>query len=189
MPQSLRLRLVPVLVMAAVALLPVVQHDWKLHSAQNSGRAAALASSQRPAAMVSGTPNRIVVPAAGIDLSVVKGSIAPNGLWTVAATQANYAGTTANPSTHEGRPLIYGHATSQVFGPLLDLKAGAIAYVYTQNGHLFTYRYTGESHDVVPSDTSIFKELSRGTGLVLMTCDGQWYQYRHLMSFDLEKAI
>lgn len=183
---SLKARLAPLLVLAAVLTIPYVQHTWKLHSVAATAHAAEL----RPAVHqeVSGQPVRIVVPSAAIDLPVVHGTQnKTTQVWSVSPSAANYAATTAQPNNQGGQTLIYAHATDNLFGPLLSLRPGAEALVYTANRHVLTYRYR-ESRDVTPHQTGIFADLKHGTGLVLMTCDGSVSQYRRLLAFNLVQA-
>jgi LPXTG-site transpeptidase (sortase) family protein len=184
--RSLRLRLVPLIVLAAILAIPIVRHDLKLHGLAANAQAAAA----RPAssAAISGRPVRIVVPAAAIDLPVVAGSQdARTKVWSVSDSAANYATNTAPANNRLGQTLIYGHAKSTIFGPLLNLKTGSEAIVYTANHHIFTYRYVS-SRNVTPDRGDIFQTMRRRQGLVLMTCDGNQFQYRRLMTFRLEKA-
>lgn len=187
---SLKVRLIPIYAALALMLVPLGQQiaaNWQVQMHAEA------AQHQLPAAVtqpqtVSGLPVRIVVPAADIDLPVVKGSYSkPAHAWSVAPTMANYATNTAPVNNKKGQTLIYGHNNSHVFGPLLNLKPRDIAYVYTDNKHIFEYRYTG-SADISPDRTDIFKQMSAaGPGLKLITCDGAYFQFRHLMSFELIK--
>lgn len=184
--RTLRWRLVPLAVLAAVLAVPLIEHAWRLYSL---GREVQAISANAPAHHpVSGTPVRIVVPAAAIDLPVVAGVQDTNThTWTVASKQANYATDTAPANNSQGQTFIYGHNNRDVFKPLLGLKPGDQAQVYTANHHVFTYAFTG-AYDVTPDEGSIFQAMKRGTGLVLMTCDGNRFQYRHLMRFRLVSA-
>jgi LPXTG-site transpeptidase (sortase) family protein len=106
----------------------------------------------------------------------------------VASGVANYATETALINNFLGQSLIYGHSTHAVFGKLLDIKPGAEVFVYTSNGRLFEYKYSG-SQDVSPRQTEIVADMLKSpAGLKLITCDGPYFQYRRLMSFELIKA-
>lgn len=184
--RTLRRRLVPLAVLAAVLAIPLTEHAWQLYTAGQAAQAADLRAPARQ--YISGTPVRIVVPAAAINLAVVPGTQDPKiGVWPVAAKQANYATSTAPVNNRQGQTFIYGHNNHLVFKSLLGLKPNDKALVYTQNGHVFTYLFTG-AHDVTPDQSSIFKTMQQGTGLVLMTCDGNRFEYRHLMQFRLVAA-
>jgi len=136
-----------------------------------------------------GIPSRIVVPSLSIDLPVVSQSYSSaSKTWPVSPTEANYASNTAPVNNSKGQTLIYGHSTRSIFGPLLNLKDNDIAYIYTSNGHVFKYAYTG-SQDVTPYKLSIFQDMAGApAGLKMITCDGPYFQYRRLMSFKLLQA-
>ena len=140
------------------------------------------------AQQVSGVPTRIIIPDVGIDVSVVPGNYnVTSAVWSVANYQANYATNTALSNNYQGKTLIYGHWTQQVFGPTKNLKAGNEAYVYTENGHLFKYVFVSSSV-VSPSDIHVISQLSGKPGLVLLTCQGFHAQERRLMYFRVEQA-
>lgn len=142
-------------------------------------------SSPETVPAVKGTPTRIVVASLAIDLSVRVGSydLATNN-WTTGPTSAYFADSSLPVNDSNGRTLIYGHAQSQVFGRLPEITPDTEALVYTDNGYVFHYRYKS-THDVVPSDTSVFTEDGPPT-LVLQTCTGNWDAYRALFSFKFE---
>jgi LPXTG-site transpeptidase (sortase) family protein len=188
MTAELKRRLIPVYVIAAVLSLPLLQHAWRLHQIDQNSKAAAVELASPSTKPVQGTPSRILVPEAGIDLPVVPGSQNQSTkIWSVSSKDANYATNTAPANNTEGQTLIYGHNNHKVFGSLLGLKPGAAAYVYTQNGHVFEYKYKA-SRDLTPNRSDLFHELETGKGLVLMTCDGPKFEYRHVMSFELLRA-
>lgn len=188
---ALKWRLFPLLAAAVIICIPFIEGALTRHHISNIAHAAQthLDKNQGPA-VISGIPIRIVVPSLAIDLPVVSQSYSTvTKTWPVAPTSANYASETAPINNQHGQSLIYGHAIHTVFYPLLDLKPGDIAYVYTANGHIFKYAYTG-SHDVTPSATVIIKAMANAAtpGLNLITCDGSYFQYRHVMAFKLLQA-
>lgn len=187
---SLKVRLIPIYAALALMLVPLGQQiaaNWQvqMHAEAAQHQLPAVATLPKT---VSGLPVRIVVPAADIDLPVVKGAYSKSAnAWSVAPTVANYAANTAPINNKKGQTLIYGHNNSHVFGPLLNLKPGDIAYVYTDSKHIFEYRYTGFA-DISPSSTDIFQQMSAAApGLKLITCDGAYFQFRHFMNFALIK--
>jgi LPXTG-site transpeptidase (sortase) family protein len=106
----------------------------------------------------------------------------------VAEGAANYASETAPNNTTKGQTFIFGHNNRSVFGPLLNLKTGDEVYVYTTNGHVFKYSYDG-AQDVSPRQVKLISDMAKApAGLVMMTCDGPYFQYRHLMSFKIIQA-
>jgi len=129
-----------------------------------------------------------VVPDAAIDLKIVKGYYSKaNKTWSVSPTLANYAVNTAEANNQHSQTLIYGHNNRKVFGPLLKLAPGAEVLVYTDNGHIFRYEFKGANN--ISPNTNIFQQMAEaGPGLKLITCDGVYFQYRHIMSFDLVQS-
>jgi LPXTG-site transpeptidase (sortase) family protein len=143
---------------------------------------ASLATRVVPA--VSGTPVRIVIPKLSLDLPVDVGSYDPKkGDWTISDTKAYYADVSVPVNDSNGATFIYGHARPAVFGPLLSMQPDTIAYVYTDNGHVFKYAYKS-TRQVRPSDMSGFN-ANGPPRLVLQTCIGPWDAYRALYSFSL----
>lgn len=136
---------------------------------------------------IAGKPVRIEVPAAGINLTVVDGNFdTKTGEWTLSNDKAHFALPTEVVNNKSGNTLIYGHNTKQVFGPLLKLDVGAEAKVFTDNGHIFTYKLVaGEKVD--PSNTAIFA-YKGAPRLTLQTCTGVWSEARQFLYFELVSA-
>jgi LPXTG-site transpeptidase (sortase) family protein len=187
MSKAGRLRLVMLVVAAALVLTGPINNQLDKKRAIAKARAAdTVLSSSRPAEL-KGQPVRILIPSAGVDLPVVKG-VMSDGKWTVSPVYANWASTTAPINNRKAQSLIYGHNNKAVFGPLLNLGVGDLAYIYTDNSHIFKYRFTG-SQDISPQKQEIFADMANsGPGLKLITCEGAYFQYRHLMNFSLVKA-
>lgn len=138
---------------------------------------------------ISGKPVRLVIPRIGTDVKVQDGYyVASQHAWTVSSDTANYATNTSPINNKTGKTLIYGHWFNNVLGKTRDLKPNDIAYIYTDNGHIFKYRYEDKTV-IQPTDIWIFNNLGGKPGLKLMTCEGTWAQHRRLMSFKLEKAV
>ena len=133
--------------------------------------------------VISGQPNRIIVPSLAINLSVLDGAYnSGNGTWTLSGGAAHYALPSTLPNNTSGNTLIYGHNNKQVFSTLRKVAAGAEAYIETQNGYRFVYKFTN-SEAVKPSDTSIF--LYKGAPrLTMQTCSGVYMQNRQLYYFE-----
>jgi LPXTG-site transpeptidase (sortase) family protein len=187
---AIKWRLLPLVIAAAVLCIPIVGSYLSHQQAQKSANAAELRLSKNSdKRAIQGTPNRILVPRLAIDLPVVGQSYSNvTKTWPVATNEANYAKETALVNNTKGESLIYGHDTHNVFGPLTGLKAGDLVYVYTENGHIFKYSYTG-AQDVTPNKISIIDDMAKASaGLKLITCSGDYFQYRHLMSLKLVQA-
>lgn len=135
---------------------------------------------------ISGTPTRIQIPSLGLDLAIETGSYNPEtGDWMLGTEKAYYANTSVPANDNNGVTLLYGHAQTQIFANLVNLKQGAQATVYTDNGRVFYYRYHSVKN-VEPTDTSVFR-IDGAPTLVLQTCTGAWDAYRAMYSFDFMK--
>jgi len=188
---ALKWRLLPLLAAAIILCIPLAENAWSHRQISQAAQAAQLKLAAVPkTAKLQGAPNRILIPSLNIDLPVVSQSYSPAlKSWPVSASTANYATETALINNFHGQSLIYGHDTRSVFEPLLGLKANAIVYVYTANGHVFKYTYSG-AQDVSPRQTDIVADMAKQpAGLNLITCDGAYFQYRHVMNFKLVKAV
>lgn len=130
-----------------------------------------------------GKPVRIVVPSVNVDLNVADGLYnQKTGKWTLSNDKAHYAMITPFANNIEGNTFIYGHNRRSVFAPLLKLKVGEKAYVYTDNKKVFEYTLRSYK-DVDPTDASLFAYEGKPI-LTLQTCSGTWYQDRRLFTFD-----
>ncbi len=137
-----------------------------------------------------GTPTRIVIPSLAIDLPVTAGRFdEKQHTWRVDDKIVDFIPATAPLSNTQGSMFLYGHNARDVLGKTNDLKTGAEVYIYTDNGHVFSYVF--ESAIVVkPSDTSVLNGLNLGNpGFKLMTCVGLWDQDRRIMTFALTNAV
>lgn len=185
--KALKWRLLPLAVAAIILCIPVAEGYWNRHQINSAASAAQAKLNQPPKrSHIQGSPNRILVPSLAIDLPVVSQSYSPAlKTWPVAVSTANYAAETALINNTKGQSLIYGHDNRAVFGLLLSMQPGTIVYVYTNNGHIFKYSYVGYK-DVAPQQVSIIADMANApVGLNLITCTGNYFQYRHLMSLKL----
>ncbi len=137
--------------------------------------------------IISGKPIRITVPRLGIDLQVVDGIYnESDGSWTLSEGQAFYALLTPLVNDFQGNTLIYGHNNKLVFSKLSEIAPGDEARVYTDNGHIFLYKFE-TAQDVQPDDVKVF-EYRGNPKLTLQTCSGDWYQFRQLFEFSLVRV-
>lgn len=187
---ALKWRLLPLLAAAAIICVPIAETAISRHRIGDTADAAQKQLDTKPAKVnIEGLPNRIVVPALAIDLPVVSQTYSKAlKSWPVDPSRANYAVETALINNAKGQSLIYGHDNRAVFGPLLTMPPGTLVYVYTANGHIFKYSYTGFK-DVSPEQVNLVSEMKTApVGLDLITCTGAYFQYRHLMSLKLVQA-
>lgn len=138
---------------------------------------------------ISGKPVSIHVPRLGIELAIVDGAYdRATDSWTLTDDKAQFATMTDQPNDHSGNTFIYGHNTDQVFARLSGLISGDIVEVKTDNGHTFSYVYSGEQ-SVLPTNTSVLSDTPATPRLTLMTCEGWLSQTRRIMYFDFKEVI
>lgn len=190
----LKWRLLPlviaVIILVLALLVPLAGNLFTHQRISNAAQAAqSTIQKNQTVSKLQGVPSRVLIPSLNIDLPVVRQSYSKAiKSWPVEPGVANYAVETPLINNSHGASLIYGHATQTVFGRLLDLAPAADVYVYTANGHIFKYSYTG-SQDITPQQTQIVAQMAAApAGLRMITCDGDYFQYRHLMSFKLLQA-
>lgn len=186
------IRILPAyLMVVGLFALPVWQREQANAQALESAKLAqSRLRDSKPAEVkfIEGKPAQIVLPRLGIDLPVIRGGYNIGATeWSVAGLVANYAENTAYANNKQDKTLIYGHWTPKVFGNTKNLKPGDIAYVYTENNHIFKYIFIN-NRSVAPTEVQVFDEFKGKPGLVLMTCDGSWAQDRRLMYFELKEA-
>lgn len=140
--------------------------------------------------VIQGTPVRMVIERLGIDLTVVRGEYdSANQTWSVKDGAGNFASNTYPMNDDKGVTLIYGHNNIYTLGKTKKLEVGDKLLVTTDNGHIFSYVFTGDTV-VSPTDTTLFGELdTEEPVLKLMTCSGKWFESRRLMTFKLEGAV
>lgn len=143
--------------------------------------------------IVSGKPVRIVIKEAdnglNIDLPVVDGVYdEQSASWSLSEQSAHYALVSVPANDTAGNTFIYGHSSKYVFGYLLAIheNAGATAQVYTANGHVFSYSYSG-SAQLDPGNTSVFSDKGPPR-LTVQTCSGNFYEYRQMFYFTFQKV-
>ena len=143
--------------------------------------------SSAPAMPISGKPVRIQIPSLAIDLPITDGSYnARTKKWTLTTNKVQYAVNTPLANNQSGSTFLYGHNRREVFRSLLKIKLGAEATITADNGHTFTYKFTG-ALVTTPSDTSLFNYQGPPI-LTVQTCSGAFYQDRQLFTFALVQA-
>lgn len=140
---------------------------------------------------VAGSPQRIIISRASIDLPIQEGTYdSKTAEWTISDSSANYATNTFRPNTERGTTLLYGHDLPHIFSNIRQLKKGDEVSIHTDNNYAFIYRYKPEAtRTIQPDNTSLFSDLNtEKPRLILLTCEGVWSQTRLLMEFELMKA-
>lgn len=176
------------LLVGALAIAFWTQYSHTLQIKHASAAAAVAVQGTTSKKTIQGKPVRILIPALAIDLPIVDGVYDSTAQeWSVSNVAANYATNTPQINNVGGRTLIYGHAVNDIFGKLQNVKKGDVAYVYTDNNHIFMYKFTS-SEIVTPQDTSVFDHLKGSAGIYVMTCDGTWSSERRIALFNLENS-
>lgn len=135
--------------------------------------------------IISGKPVRLVVPSVGIDIEVIDGKYnESNGQWSLSKDRAHFALITTVANNIQGNTFIYGHYNKHVFLNLHKIKDDQKAYLYTDNDHVFSYRF--KNHVTVgPTDTGVF-DYRGAPILTIQTCTGTWYEKRQIFTFTFE---
>lgn len=139
---------------------------------------------------VSGRPVRIVIPNSGIDLPVDEGFYnSADGSWTLSGYHAQFAMISTLANNRAGETFIYGHNNNYVFGALRHVTpaAGALALLYTDNGHIFAYTFTA-ANSVGPDDVSTLA-YNGPPVLVIQTCTGSLNEWRTMYHFNFDKVV
>lgn len=133
--------------------------------------------------VVSGKPVRIELPTLSKSLAIIDGTYnSATAEWTASDADAVFMTLTNNPNNKQGDTLIYGHATPAIFGPILTLRLGAEALIYTDNGYIFTYTYAA-TQTVSPDNTEVLN-YEGAPRLTLQTCTGLYSQNRTFLHFE-----
>jgi len=154
-------------------------------AAQSSSTTVSPAENSTP--LISGKPQKIIIPSAGIALDVKPGYYnSRTHKWTLSNNAAHFASVTPEPNNHGGNTLIYGHNRASVFRNLSNLKPGAETIITTANNHTFKYSLV-QQYDTEPTDISLFSYRGKPI-LTLQTCSGLFYQDRRFYVFALKEA-
>lgn len=149
--------------------------------------AEAVAYAEQPAPtkeLKQGKPISISLPSIAADLTVKDGVYnATSKTWSLSNDAAHYALMTPLANNMSGNTFIYGHNRKEVFAKLSTIRVGDRAYIKTDNGYTFVYRFR-VAVETNPYDDSLFKYQGPPI-LTLQTCSGIWYQNRQLFTFDL----
>lgn len=138
---------------------------------------------------VSATPTRLIIPRLDIDIKIVEGSYkSADSTWTLSDDYVHHADITSKPNNTSGNTLIYGHNYDNVLGTTRDIKPNDIVLIETDKDKTFRYVYK-EDIVVDPSDTEIFNINYAEPHLTILTCDGEWDQFRRIMTFKLQRVL
>lgn len=151
------------------------------------GGTASATALRTPAATIQGRPVRLEIPSLSIDLPVIDGYYnTQRQEWTLTKDKVQYAAMTAPANNAGGNTFLYGHNRAGVFDTLNRIQLRDTAVITTDNGHRFTYRFSG-ALETTPDDDALFRYQGKQI-LTIQTCSGAWYQHRQLFTFDLVSA-
>lgn len=146
---------------------------------------APIAKKTIPQTLITGHPVSINVPSVGINIPVIDGYYnSKNKEWTLSLDKAQFATPTVLPNNIKGNTFIYGHFRWGVFYTLPKIKAGEEAFITTDNGYQFKYRFY-TTYATQPTDSSVL-HYEGPPMLTLQTCSGTWYQNRQMYLFSYE---
>lgn len=134
--------------------------------------------------VITGKPVRLVIGPLSIDLPVDEGIYNESDqTWNISAKHAQYAMPSMYANNIRGNTLIYGENNANVFYNLKQIQPGTLAEVYTDNGHIFTYKFRNQEQ-LKPDDVTVFDYQSYPM-LTLQTCSGSFYEFRQMFYFKL----
>jgi len=137
--------------------------------------------------VISGKPVRLVIPSLNMDLQVIDGSYDPStGQWTLSGDKAQFAVITTPANNVQGNTFIYGHYNPHVFLSLHKIQPDQEAIIYTDNNHIFHYKYKSQV-TVSPTDTGVF-DYRGAPILTIQTCTGTFYEKRQIFTFDFSSV-
>jgi hypothetical protein len=140
--------------------------------------------------IISGLPTRLVIPGSSIDLPLHAGYYdSATDSWTLSGYYAQFAMISTLANNLAGQTFIYGHNNDFVLGALRHQTpvVGALAYVYTSNGHIFEYTFLTAT-SLGPEDTSVL-HYSGPPQLLIQTCTGSLNEWRTEYSFSFSKVV
>lgn len=126
-------------------------------------------------------PTRIIVSSVNIDLPVVESPF-ENGSWVADARFASYAQGTPPLNSEVGNTLIFAHARSKLFKPILNAKSGDIVNIYSQS-KIYYYKIV-DREIVSPYNVEVLKSPAKHI-ITLLTCFGDDDEYRLLLQGEL----
>lgn len=111
---------------------------------------------------------KIVIPSVDLSLNIQETAI-NNGVWGVSRNAASHLNISANPG-EAGTIILYGHNTTDLFGPIRWLNKGDKIEVKTKDNKTHVYKIT-DINEASPTDTKVLVS-QKGETLILYTCSG-----------------
>lgn len=147
--------------------------------------------------LVAGRPVRIVIksvyvfqPSQYVDVPIDQGHYSStNNAWTLSGYHAQFDMASSPANNYGGETFIYGHNNDYVFGAFRHHPPikGAVAQVYTANGHIFSYKFI-YSQRLSPSDVSVLNYQGKPM-LLIQTCTGSLNEWRTMYWFTFDKVV
>ncbi len=126
-------------------------------------------------------PLRVIVDSVNIDIPIQESPF-ENGSWIAHEDSASYALGTSPLNSETGNTLIFGHARSKIFKPLINAKLGDIVKVYS-NSEIYFYKIV--DREVVSPYNIDALESPANYKITLLTCIGKNDESRLLLRGEL----
>ncbi len=122
-------------------------------------------------------PLSVKIPAVGVDLSVMPGSV-KNNQWVMTRQGVSYLTSSPIPGD-KGNSVFYGHNDRSLLGNLSKARPGDLVEIVMDDGSLrsFVIDLTGE---VTPKQTEILSDAG-DTRITIFTCSGLFDQKRFVV--------
>ncbi len=140
--------------------------------------------------VISGRPIRLVIAGSSIDLPIDQGYYNSNdSSWSLSGYDAQFAMLSTLANNTAGDTFIYGHNNNFVFGALRHESpvVGSLALVYTDNNHIFEYKFQSSSK-ITPDDTSSLS-YSGPPIMTIQTCTGSVNEWRTMYRFNFVRLV
>jgi hypothetical protein len=140
--------------------------------------------------VISGLPVRLVIPGSSIDLPLHPGYYdSASNTWSLSGYYAQFAMLSTLANNTAGQTFVYGHNNDFVFGALRHQTPaiGAVAFVYTSNGHIFEYSFKTAT-SLGPTDTSVLSYVG-SPELLIQTCTGSLNEWRTEYTFSFVEVV
>lgn len=126
-------------------------------------------------------PKRIVVKSVNIDLPVIESPF-KDGSWIADEHYASYAQGTPALNSSNGNTLIFAHARSKIFKPIIETKEGDIINIYSQT-KIYYYKIV-DREIISPYNIEALKSHAKHI-VTLLTCIGENDENRLMLQGEL----
>lgn len=126
-------------------------------------------------------PKRIILDSVNIDLPVIESPF-ENGSWVASEHFASYAQGTSPLDSSYGNTLIFAHARSKLFKPIIKAKEGDVVRVYSES-KIYYYKIV-DREIVSPYNVEVLESPAKHI-ITLLTCVGVDDENRLLLQGEL----